>query len=396
MVRNAARTTRLVAGVLLLVNQTSCVQSEKSRVPDVKPPARITKAPFGNLPSGEAVTGFTLTNANGIELHAIDYGGIITSLRTPDRGGVVADVVLGYSSITGYLTSTPYFGAIVGRYANRIAKGQFTLDGQQYTLAVNNGSNALHGGLVGFDKVLWRGEPFDSAASGKVGVLFRYTARDGEEGYPGNLAVTVTYTLNDKDEFAVDYHATTDKATPINLTQHTYFNLAGAGAGAVFGNMITINADRYTPVDSTLIPTGELRSVTGTPFDLRTPVEIGAHINDADAQLKIAGGYDHNFVLNRTADGLVTAAVVENPATGRVMTVSTTEPGIQFYTGNFLDGTITGKNSHVYGRRGGFCLETQHFPDSPNQQSFPSTILRPGEAYQSRTVFAFSVRKRNN
>jgi aldose 1-epimerase len=393
MVCTAVRTTRLIAACLLLSSQTSCVKNDAPRAPDIKPPARITKAPFGNLPSGEGVTGFTLTNTNGIELHAIDYGGIITSLRTPDRGGVFADIVLGYNNITGYLTSTPYFGAIVGRYANRIAKGRFTLDGTTYSLAVNNGQNSLHGGLAGFDKVVWRGEPFDSSANAKVGVAFSYISKDGEEGYPGTLTVSVTYTLTDADELVVDYHATTDKATPVNLSQHSYFNLAGEGSGAVFGNMISINADAYTPVDSTLIPTGELRPVKGTPFDLRTPVEIGAHINDADAQLRIAGGYDHNFVLNRTGDGLVTAAVVFNPATGRTMTVSTTEPGIQFYTGNFLDGTITGKNSHVYGKRGGFCLETQHFPDSPNQKAFPSTILRPGSEYRSRTVFAFSVQK---
>ena len=393
MVRFASRSSRLVIASLLLVSQTSCVKSDKppmARI-NIKPPARITSAPFGNLPTGELITSYALTNTNGIELHAIDYGGIITALRTPDRFGVLADIVLGYDTITGYLTSTPYFGAIVGRYANRIAKGRFTVDGETHQLAVNNGPNSLHGGLVGFDKVMWRGETFDSAASGKVGVVFTYTSKDGEEGYPGNLKVTVTYTLTDNDEFAVEYRATTDKATPVNISQHTYFNLAGEGSGAVYGHSITINADSFTPVDSTLIPTGELRPVAGTPFDLRAGVEIGAHINDNDPQLKIAGGYDHNFVLNRRGDGLSLAAVAYNPATGRAMTVSTTEPGVQFYTGNFLDGTITGKGGHVYGRRGGFCLETQHFPDSPNQKSFPTTILRPNMEYRSRTVFAFST-----
>ncbi|MBC7842920.1 MAG: galactose mutarotase [Gemmatimonadaceae bacterium] len=391
MVRLAVRSIHLVPALLLLVSQTSCMKSDKPPAAPVKSPARISSVPFGTLPSGEPVTLFTLTNTNGIELRAMNYGGIITSLRTPDRLGVMNDIVLGYDSVAGYLKTTPYFGAIVGRYANRIAKGRFTLDGKSYTLAVNNGKNALHGGLAGFDKVLWTGMPFDSAASGKVGVVFSYTSKDGEEGYPGALSVRVTYTLNDSDELTVEYHATTDKATPLNLSQHTYFNLAGQASGAVLGQVISINADRFTPVDSTLIPTGELRPVDGTAFDLRQPVAIGAHINDADAQLGIAGGYDHNFVLNRQGDGLGSAATVYDPASGRRMTVSTTEPGLQFYTGNFLDGTITGKGGRVYEKRNAFCLETQHFPDSPNQSSFPSTILRPGAVYTSRTVFAFST-----
>ena len=391
MVRFATRSTHLVTALLLLVSQTSCVKTDKPPAAAEKMPARISSEPFGTLPSGQPVTLYTLTNANGIELKAMSYGGIITSLRTPDRHGALNDIVLGYDSLAGYLKTTPYFGAIVGRYANRIAKGHFTLDGTTYTLAVNNGKNALHGGLIGFDKVLWTGAPFDSAASGKVGVVFRYTSKDGEEGYPGTLTVSVTYTLNDSNALAIDYHATTDKATPINLSQHTYFNLAGQGAGAVLGHEISINADTFTPVDSTLIPTGELRPVTGTAFDLRKPVAIGAHINEPDVQLGIAGGYDHNFVLTRQGDGLSSAATVYEPTSGRKMTVSTTEPGLQFYTGNFLDGTITGKGGHVYEKRNAFCLETQHFPDSPNQKSFPSTILRPGTEFKSRTIFAFST-----
>ena len=332
---------------------------------------------------------FTLTNTNGIEMQVLDYGGIITSLRTPDRHGVLGDIVLGFDNITGYLTTSPYFGAIVGRYANRIAKGQFTLDDKTYKLAVNNGQNSLHGGRVGFDKVVWRGVSFDSSANGRVGVVLSYTSADGEEGYPGTVNATVTYTLTDSDDLIIDYHATTDKATPINLSQHTYFNLAGQGSGSIINQIISINADAYTPVDTTLIPTGVLQPVAGTPFDLRTPVGIGVHVNEQDSQLRIAGGYDHNFVLNRKGDGLVLAARAFDPVSGRVLEVSTTEPGLQFYSGNFLDGSIMGKGSSVYAKRFGFCLETQHFPDSPNQNAFPSTILRPSAEYKSRTVFAF-------
>ena len=389
MVRFAARTTRIAISALILLSQTSCTKGDKPPEIPIKPPARISKAPFGNLLSGQEVSKFTLTNANGIELQVIDYGGIITSLHTPDRHGVLADIVLGYDNITGYLTNSPYFGAIVGRYGNRIAKGRFTLDGATYSLAVNNGKNALHGGLVGFDKVMWHAEPFDSASSGHVGIVFTYTSVDGEEGYPGTLRASVTYTLTDSDDLSIEYRATTDKATPINLTQHTYFNLAGHGSGSIVNQVISINADAFTPVDSTLIPTGELQPVAGTAFDLRTPGGIGVHINEQDPQLKIAGGYDHNFVLNRTGDTLVMAARAYDPASGRVLEVLTTEPGLQFYTGNFLDGTITGKSGSIYARRYGFCLETQHFPDSPNQKAFPTAILRPSTEYRSRTVFAF-------
>jgi aldose 1-epimerase len=346
------------------------------------------------LPSGDSVHVFTLTNANGIELRALDYGGLVISLKTPDKTGALGDIVLGYDHLDGYLKSTPYFGALVGRYANRIAKGRFTLDGVTHTLAVNNGVNALHGGITGFDKVLWHAEPRHDSTG--VGVVLTYVSKDGEEGYPGNVSARVTYTLTDRNEFAIDYYATTDKATPINLTQHSYFNLAGGGD--VLGHVVAIDADAYTPVDTTLIPTGVRAPVAGTAFDLRRPTAIGAHINDRDAQLTIAGGYDHNFVINRADTGLARAALshaarVTEPTSGRTLDVATTEPGLQFYTGNFLDGTITGKGGHVYQRRNGFCLETQHFPDSPNQPGFPSTILKPGAEYASRTVYTFGVAK---
>lgn len=346
---------------------------------------------FGTTTDGKAVEVYTLKNANGVEARVTNYGGIILSLMVPDRTGQMADVVLGFDSLSSYEKDSPYFGALIGRYGNRIAKGHFTLDGKEYTLAVNNGQNALHGGLKGFDKVVWNAEPFDS--TGKRGLVFTYTSPNGEEGYPGTLQARVTYTLTDDNELIFDYHATTDQATPVNLTQHSYFNLKGAGNGDILDHVVTINADRFTPVDSTLIPTGELRSVEGTPFDFRTPTAIGARIEQQDQQLVFGHGYDHNYVLNKpdSASGPTFAARVVEPASGRVMEVSTTEPGLQFYSGNFLDGTLTGKGGHVYGHRSGFAMETQHFPDSPNQAGFPSTILRPGEEYNSRTIYKFSV-----
>jgi aldose 1-epimerase len=352
-------------------------------------PAGVTRAAFGADGSGSPVEAFTLRNANGVQLTAITYGGIITSLKTPDRSGTSADIVLGFDSMAGYLKEPPFFGAIIGRYGNRIAKGRFTLDGETYSLATNNPPNHLHGGPRGFDKVVWKGE----ATPGGRRVTFTRTSRDGEEGYPGNLAVRVTYELTDANELIVDYFATTDKSTPINLTQHSYFNLAGAGVGDVLAHQLTINADRYTPVDETLIPTGQLAPVQATPFDFRTATAIGARINADHPQLKNGKGYDHNWVLNRRGDGIQLAARVVEPSSGRTMEVATTEPGLQFYSGNFLDGTITGRDGHLYGHRSGFCLETQHYPDSPNQPAFPSTILRPGQEYKSRTVFTFGVTK---
>jgi len=340
------------------------------------------------MPDGRPVDVFTLTNHHGIEVRAISYGGIIVSLRVPDRHGNFDDVVLGYDALEGYLRASTYFGAIVGRYGNRIAKGRFTLDGQTYALATNNGPNHLHGGTKGFDKVLWTGE--QGAGHHGAWVTFRYTSADGEEGYPGTLQAEVTYALTDEDELVLEYVAATDRPTPVNLTQHSYFNLTGARRD-VLGHELTIDADRFTPVDATLIPTGVLAAVAGTPFDFRRPTAIGARIAQSDEQLGHGKGYDHNFVLNRKGPALEHAARLLEPASDRSLDIYTTEPGLQFYSGNFLDGTITGKSARIYQHRWGLCLETQHFPDSPNQPGFPSTILRPGQEYRSKTVLAFGV-----
>lgn len=349
----------------------------------------VKKESYGKTAGGTPVDLYTLTNSHGIEVRVTNFGGIVTSLRVPDKNGKLADIVLGFDNLDGYLENKPYFGAIIGRYANRIANGKFTLDGHEYTLAKNNGPNSLHGGLKGFNKVVWLAEPFRNQQG--TGVNLSYTSKDGEEGYPGNLHVKVSYTLTDKNELIINYEATTDKATPLNLTQHTYFNLAGEGNGDVLGHEVQLNADRFTPVDNNLIPTGELRAVKGTPLDFTQPFAIGARINDPYEQLVIAHGYDHNFVVNRKDDSLEKAARVHEPKSGRVLEVYTTEPGIQLYSANFLDGTIVGKHGYAYKQREAFCLETQHFPDSPNHPSFPSTILRPGKAFHSRTVFKFSV-----
>jgi aldose 1-epimerase len=334
---------------------------------------------------------YTLTNSHGVEVRAMNYGGIILSIRVPDRKGQLADIVLGHETLEGYIPNLPFLGAIVGRYANRIANGTFTLDGKKYELSKNDGPNTLHGGTTRtFDKVVWDGEPL----KGATGVAFSYLSKDGEEGFPGNLKVKVTYTLTDSNELVINYEATTDKSTPINVTQHSYFNLAGEGNGDILNHEIMINADRFTPDDKNLIPTGELRPVKGTPLDFTTPTRIGARIDDNYEQLVLARGYDHNFVINRSSNdnGLVLAARVYEPTTGRVLEVSTTQPAVQFYTGNFLDGSVTGKQGHVYKRRYGFCLETQHYPDSPNHPDFPSTILKPGEKFRSETVFKFSAK----
>ncbi len=349
--------------------------------------ATVTREPFGMTPEGDSVALFTLTNAHGVELRAMTYGGIIVSLKVPDRDGKLGDVVLGYDSLAGYLRSSPYFGAIVGRYANRIAKGTFTLDGQTYHLAINNPPNALHGGLRGFDKVVWSGEPLSDGRG--AGVVFRHTSPDGDEGYPGTVTVLVSYTLTDSHDVVIDYQATTDKATPINLSQHSYFNLAGAGS--ILGHELMIAADSFTPIDSTFIPTGVIAPVAGTPFDFRTPHRIGERINDDNEQLRYAGGYDHNFVLNDAGTGLALAARLGDSASGRVLEIHTDQPGIQFYSGNFLDGTLTGKHGIVYAHRSGLALESQHFPDSPNHPDFPSTILGPGQQFRSRTIWHFST-----
>jgi aldose 1-epimerase len=330
---------------------------------------------------------FTLTNKSGMEAVITNYGGIVVSLKAPDRNGRLADIVLGHDDLNGYMLKSPYFGAIVGRYGNRIAKGRFKLNGQEYTLAKNNGENALHGGLRGFDKVVWK-----AREAGPSALELTYNSADGEEGYPGNLTATVTYTLTDNNELRIDYLATTDKDTVLNLTNHSYFNLAGQGEGDILSHQVEIFADKFTPVDSGLIPTGELRPVEGTPFDFRKPMEIGARINGKDEQLVLGKGYDHNFVLTSGGGSLAPAARVYEAKSGRVMEVLTTEPAMQFYTGNFLDGSIKGKGGKVYNHRYGFCMETQHYPDSPNQPAFPSTVLKPGAKYQTTTVYKFSAK----
>jgi aldose 1-epimerase len=356
--------------------------------PFSQPASPVTRAPFGTMPDGTPVEVFTLKNAGGMEVRAINYGGIITALRVPDRTGAFGDVVLGFDRLDDYLTKNdPFFGAIIGRYGNRIAKAQFSLEGKTYQLAANNGPNHLHGGNKGFDKVFWTAQP----VAGKNALTFSRTSVDGEEGYPGTLKVQVTYTLTDRNELVVDYLATTDKTTVVNLTQHTYFNLAGHASGDILGHQLMLNADRYTPVGDTPIPTGELAPVAGTPFDFRKPTAIGARIDQAHPQLKNGLGYDHNWALNRGGSGLQLAARVTEPTSGRTLEVRTTEPGIQFYSGNFLDGKLTGKDCAVYRHRTGFCLETQHYPDSPNQPSFPSTTLKPGQEYKTSTVFTFGT-----
>jgi len=346
----------------------------------------VNKTSYGKTDNGQNVDLYTITNSHAMEVRAITYGGIIVSLRVPDKAGKVEDVVLGFDNLDGYAHhNKPYFGAIIGRYGNRIANGQFSLDGVEYHLPKNNGSNSLHGGLKGFNAVVWQGAALDD------GIRLTYISKDGEEGYPGNLKTTVTYTLNNKNELAISYEATTDKATPINLTQHSYFDLAGDGKGDILNHELTLHADRLTPIDKNLIPIGELQAVKGTPLDFTKPVTIGARINDPYEQLVLAHGYDHNFVVNGNMGELRLAARVHEPKTGRVLEVLTTEPGLQFYSGNFLDGTIVGKHGHVYQAREGFAIETQHFPDSPNHPQFPSTILRPGQTFHSRTVYRFSV-----
>jgi aldose 1-epimerase len=344
----------------------------------------VQKAAYGKMPDGRAVDLFTLTNAQGLRAKLTSYGAILVSLEVPDRTGQLADVTLGYDTLAGWLSSTSYFGATVGRYANRIAKGKFTLDGQTYTLATNNGANALHGGLKGFDKVLWQAEPVREANA--VGVKFSYLSPDGEEGYPGNLQVTAVYCLTNDNELRVDFAATTDKATVVNLAHHSYWNLTGGAAGDILGHELMLNADQYTPVDEGLIPTGELKAVKDTPMDFTTPTAIGARI------AQVPGGYDHNYVLNGPAGTLRLAARVTEPKSGRVMEIHTTEPGIQFYSGNFLDGTVKGKGGLAYPKHWGFCLETQHFPDSPNKPSFPPVVLRPGQTYQHVMVHRFSTK----
>jgi aldose 1-epimerase len=343
----------------------------------------IMKQNFG-IADGKPVYLFTLSNENGITVKITNYGGIITSILVPDKNGKFGDIVLGYDSLKGYLEATPYFGAIVGRYANRIAKGRFRLDGKTYKLAINNGNNALHGGIKGFDKVVW--DASESSDTAHVSLILTYLSKNGEEGYPGNLSVKVTYTLTKNDEFRTLIEATTDKATPVNLCNHSYFNLSESDT-SILGHLLTINADRFTVVNDELIPTGELRPVAGSPMDFTKPFAIGARI----AQVK--GGYDHNYVLLKKSGELSHAAKLEDPGTGRILEIYTTQPGVQFYSGNFLDGTITGKGGKIYRQHWGLCLETQHFPDSPNQSAFPNTILKQGEKYSETTLYKFGVLK---
>lgn len=352
----------------------------------------IAQSTFGQLPSPDnsSVELFTLTNDNGMEIRAISYGAVIQSILVPDVNGRVADITLGCDTLEGYLAGTPHFGAVVGRYANRIAGGRFTLDGRTYQLATNNGPNHLHGGIRGFDRFNWHGVPLDLGDA--VGASFSRVSPDGEEGYPGTLATRVTYSLTERNELIIDFLATTDRATPVNLSQHAYFNLRGHDAAEMHNHLLQIFADAFTPVDAHLIPTGAIQPVHGTPFDFRTPSAIGARLDADHPQIRLGAGYDHNYVLKRKdSPELIHAARVVDSVSGRTLDVHTTEPGLQLYTGNFLRGNVEGKNGHRYGRRSAFCLETQHFPDSPNHPDFPSTILRPGSEYRSRTVWALGI-----
>jgi len=355
-------------------------------------PGSTTKKSFGKTPDGQPVDLFVLANKNGAEVSITNYGGAVVSVKVPDRSGKLADVVLGYDTIDGYVNDKSYFGALIGRYGNRIGHAQFVLDGKTYALAKNNGENSLHGGVKGFNKAVWTAKTL-SKKDGQA-LELSYLSKDGEEGFPGNLKVTVTYTWTDANALKIEYSATTDKKTVVNLTNHSYFNLAGQGNGDILSHLLTIEADKFTPVDSGLIPTGELREIAGTPFDFRKPTAIGARIDQDDEQLKLGGGYDHNFVLRRSAGSSESlAARVVEPTSGRVLEVWTAEPGVQFYTGNFLDGKSAGKGGATYPKRAAFCLETQHFPDSPNQPKFPSVVLSPGERYHTITTYRFSAGK---
>lgn len=371
-----------IIGIACAAATVACAPAKKE---EVKKTVQVRD--YGRTPDGQMAHLYTLKNANGVTADITDYGGIVVSLMVPDRNGAMGDIVLGFDSLDGYTGTHPYFGALVGRYGNRIANGKFTLDGKEYKLAQNNGPNALHGGLKGFDKAVWAATP---AADGSQKLTLKHVSPDGDEGYPGELTAEVTYTLTDQNELRIDYKATTTKPTVVNLTNHSYFNLAGQGSGDILNHSIQINAPRFTPVNKTLIPTGELKPVAGTPFDFTSPHKIGERIEAKDEQIAFGGGYDHNFALDGTAGELRLAARVSEETSGRVMEVLTTEPGVQFYTGNFLDGTLKGKGGKVYQRRAGFCLETQHYPDSPNQKSFPSTVLQPGAEYRSTTVYRFT------
>ena len=370
--------------IFLVIISNSCTKiSKKIQV------LKIDKIQFGETMDGTDVDQFILSNNNGMEIRIITYGGVITSWTAPDKNGNYKDIVLGYNTLAEYEAETPYFGALIGRYGNRIAKGKFSLNDQEYTLAVNNGVNHLHGGLKGFDKVIWDAKTIVSDST--VSLELSYLSKDMEEGYPGNLETKVTYTLNNKDELSVNYEATTDKPTIVNLTQHSYFNLTADFNQDILGHELVINADSFLPIDNTLIPTGEFRDVTGTPFDFKTSKAIGIHIDNENIQLKNGLGYDHCWVLNDQNTGVRFVASAYEPVSERLLEVFSDEPGIQFYSGNFLDGTLPSKNNGVYQHRTGFCLETQHYPDSPNQKNFPSVRINPGEKYNSKTVFRLSA-----
>ena len=373
----------LTAMALIMVGcekkKTQTPQETKTREQKVM---SIGTKPFGKTPDGQEVDLYTMTNTNGITAKITNYGAILVSLEVPDKNGKLADITLGFDTLEGYIKGHPYFGATVGRYANRIGGARFKLNDVEYQLAANNGPNHLHGGIKGFDKVIWKAEDV-TAESNQAFVKLSYLSKDGEEGYPGNLTCTVTYTLTKDDELKISYEAETDKTTILNLTNHTYWNLAGQGNGDVLGHELMLSADKYTPVDEGLIPTGEIKSVKGSPMDFTKPMIIGSRI------IQVEGGYDHNYVLNSGGGTLALCARVYEPTSGRIMEIHTVEPGVQFYTGNFLDGSINGKAGKVYNKHYGFCLETQHFPDSPNKPDFPSVVLKPGDKYTTVTVHKF-------
>ena len=371
-----------VAGALLLAYASGSAQAAGGT---------ITQKPFGVAPDGQPVTLYTLTSPSGMQVSIMNYGGIVQSLLAPDKTGKLGDIVLGYDSLDKYVANSPYFGAIVGRYANRIAKGRFTLDGKTYQLAINNGVNSLHGGKVGFDKVVWSATPLPNEPDGAVGLRLHYLSKNGDENYPGNLSADVTYTLGTDNTLSLDYNATTDQDTVVNLSSHVYWNLDGQGSGTILDQIAYMNADKFTPTDATQIPTGELAPVAGTPFDFRTPTPIGSRINDPDAQLAAGIGYDHNWVLNESRQGLTEAAEFSSANSGITITVYTNQPGLQFYSGNGLDGTITGKGGAIYQKHAAFVFETQHFPDSPNQPAFPTTELKPGQTYKQQTFYKFGL-----
>jgi aldose 1-epimerase len=354
-------------------------------------PIKIDQQPFGKTTDGQEVFLYTLKNAAGMEVKITNYGGTIQSIKVPDRDKNFADVVLGFENVEGYQQpkNTSYFGATIGRYANRVAKGQFVLKGVTYQIPTNDGPNALHGGISGFNKKVWDAKTMQTPEGPSLEL--HYLSKDGEEGFPGNLSVTVRFTLDKKNGLHIDYSATTDKETVLNLTNHSYFNLSGAGNPSILKNIVTIDADNYTPVDGTLIPTGKVETVSGTPLDFRHGLEVGKHINEDNEQLKLGKGYDHNFVLNHKGDLTKMAAKVEDPASGRVLEVYTNEPGLQFYTGNFLDGSVTGGIGGSYIYRSALTMETQHYPDSPNHPNFPSTVLEPGDTFHSTTIFRFKT-----